>query len=63
MIRFACCRSGQCNRRPFTHALDLLSLASTATESSSKRPFLLPLDNRTPHVSKHLSCGGAEGKQ
>ena len=54
LIRLCCCRSGQCNRRPFTHALDLLLLASTATESSSKRPFLLPLDSRTPSVIKNL---------
>jgi hypothetical protein len=38
-------------------------LRGTATRRSSKWLFLLPLDNRTPHVSKHLSCGGAEGKQ
>ena len=41
LIRFACCRSGQCNRRPFTHALALGFSRRVSTEGSSKRLFLL----------------------
>lgn len=48
-----------------SHLLMLLppSIEGATTGSSSKWLFLLSLRNRTPHVSKHPSRGGAEGKR
>ena len=47
--------------KPFTHALP--HLMRDYDQGSSKWLFCFLFDFRTPHVSKHPSRGGAEGKR
>jgi len=61
VIEFARCRSSQHQLKPFTHALPRLSW--DYYQGSSKWLFYCLYDSRTPHVSKHPSRGGAEGKR
>jgi len=55
-------RWGLCGHKVFSSRLRDCPTPKGLAPPKSSGVFLLVAD-RTPHVSKHLICGGAEGKQ